>query len=87
MHSAHKNKDLFVIGIAFQSGTPKQVTSFAKKQGINYPVVIGDTESIKQIGQLEVLPVSYLYNPKGEQVKYFMGEVTRESIEAYIKNK
>ncbi|MFZ2542455.1 MAG: TlpA disulfide reductase family protein [Gallionella sp.] len=86
LHNAHKKKDLVVIGIAIQSGSLKQVADFAKAQNMSYPVVLGDFESSKQIGVVEGLPVSYLYNPKGEQVSYMMGEVTRASIEAYIKS-
>ncbi|PJC03712.1 MAG: thioredoxin, partial [Gallionellales bacterium CG_4_9_14_0_8_um_filter_55_61] len=37
------------------------------------------------IGELEVLPTSYLYSPTGEQVAQQAGEVTRASIESYIK--
>lgn len=38
-------------------------------------------------GAVEVLPISYLYNPKSELVSDQAGEVTRASIEAYIKKK
>ena len=87
LHSAHKDKDLVVIGIALQSGSPDKVTNFAKKHGINYPVVLGDFKMAKQIGVVDVLPASYLYNPEGDQVSYQAGAVTREIIETYIKDK
>ena len=48
---------------------------------------MGNRKITAQIGAVEVLPVSYLYNPKGEQVSYQAGEVTRASVEAYIKKK
>jgi len=86
LHSAHKDKDLLVIGIAMQSGSLKEVDDFARAHGISYPVVLGDFKSAKQIGAVDVLPSSYLYNPKGEQVSYQAGAVTRASIETYIKN-
>jgi len=87
LHSAHKDKDLVVIGIALQSGSSDKVASFAREHGINYPVVLGDFKMAKKIGAVDVLPASFLYNPGGEQVSYQAGEVTREIIEAYIKNK
>jgi peroxiredoxin len=85
LHNAHRDKDLQVIGVAMDSGSSKKVAEFAKAHHISYPLVLGDFESAKQIGAVEVLPVSYLYNPKGEQVSYQAGAVTRASIEAYIK--
>lgn len=85
LYNAHQGKDLLVIGVAMDSGSSKKIAEFAKAHHISYPLVLGDFESARQIGAVEVLPVSYLYNPKGEQVSYQAGEVTRASIEAYIK--
>jgi peroxiredoxin len=85
LHNAHRDKDLVVIGIAMDSGDNEKVAYFAKAHGISYPVVMGNRKNIAQIGAVEVLPVSYLYNPKGEQVSYQAGEVTRATVEAFIK--
>ena len=85
LHNAHHDKDLAVIGISMDSDPSKIVAAFARAHGVNYPVVMGNRKNTSQIGTIEVLPVSYLYNPKGEQVSYQAGEVTRASIEAYIK--
>lgn len=85
LHNAHKDKDLLVIGVAIDSGSSKKVADFAKAHGISYPVVMGDRKVTAQIGAAEVLPVSFLYNPKGERVSYQAGEVTRASIETYIR--
>jgi peroxiredoxin len=87
LYNAHKDKDLLVIGIAMQSGSRIQVADFAQAHRISYPVVLGDFKIAKQIGVVDVLPSSYLYNPKGEQVSYQAGEVTRAGVETYILNK
>jgi peroxiredoxin len=87
LHNAHQDKDLSVIGVAMDSGSSGKVADFAQAHGISYPVVMGNRKITAQIGAVEVLPVSYLYNPKGEQVSYQAGEVTRASVEAYIKKK
>lgn len=87
LHNAHKDKDLLVIGIAMQSGSRKEVADFAQAHRISYPVVLGDFKTARQIGAVDVLPSSYLYNTMGEQVSYQAGAVTRASIETYIKNK
>jgi thiol-disulfide isomerase/thioredoxin len=86
LHNAHKDKDLVVIGVALDS-TRASVAEFAGKSGISYPLVLGDRNMSAQIGAVDVLPTSYLYAPNGELVSYQAGEVTRASIETYIKNK
>ena len=87
LHNAHKDSDLVVIGIAMDSGSTRKVANFAEAHGISYPIVLGNRKIAAQIGELEVLPTSYLYAPNGEQASYQVGEVTRESVETYIKNK
>ena len=47
---------------------------------------MGDRKVTAQIGAVDVLPVSYLYNPKGEPANYQAGEVTRANVETFIKN-
>lgn len=87
LHEAHKERDLVVIGVAMDSGSAKVVGEFAKKRGIGYPIVSGDRNVSAQIGAVEVLPTSYLYAPDGKLVSRQAGEVTRESVETYIRNK
>jgi len=87
LHNAHKDKDLVVIGIAMDSGSSVKVAKFVQAHDIGYPVVMGNRSVAAQIGAVEVLPISYMYTPTGEQVSYQEGEVSRASVEAYILNK
>ncbi len=87
LHNAHQGKDLMVIGIAMDSGSGDRVANFVVAHEISYPIVMGNRETAGQIGAVEVLPTSYLYDPKGEQVSYQAGEITRAGIEAYIKTR
>jgi thiol-disulfide isomerase/thioredoxin len=86
LHEAHKNTDLVVIGVALDS-TEKSVKEFVAKHHVSYPLVIGDYDMAEQVGEVEVLPTSYLYNPQGVLVSFQQGLLTRSSVEAYIKSK
>lgn len=86
LHEAHKDSDFVVIGVALDS-TRASVVEFAAKSGITYPLVLGNRSMAAQIGKVEVLPTSYLYAPDGELVSYQAGEVTRASVESYIRDK
>lgn len=87
LHAAHKDRDLIVIGIVMDSGSSRKVADFVQAHHISYPVVMGDRKIVRQIGEVDALPTSYLFAPNGEQVSYQTGEVTRDSVETYIKNK
>lgn len=86
LHEAHKNKDLVVIGVALDS-TRESVVEFVTKKKINYPIVFGDYDLAAQVGEVEALPTSYLYDPTGKLVSYQQGMVTRSSVETYVKSK
>jgi thiol-disulfide isomerase/thioredoxin len=86
LHESHKNTDLVVIGVALDS-TKESVVEFVAKKKISYPIVFGDYDLAAQIGEVEALPTSYLFDPAGKLVSYQQGIVTRSSVESYIKSK
>ncbi|MBA3024645.1 MAG: TlpA family protein disulfide reductase [Gammaproteobacteria bacterium] len=86
LHEAHRRKDLVVIGVALDS-TEKSVREFVNRFAISYPVAVSDYDQAAQVGEVSVLPTSYLYDPKGELVSYQEGMLTRSSVESYIKSK
>lgn len=86
LHEAHKKTDLVVIGVALDS-TGESVVDFVAKRRVSYPVVLGDYELAEQVGEVNALPTSYLFDPTGKLVSYQEGMVTRESVESYIKSK
>ncbi len=86
LSEAHKNKDLVVIGVALDS-TKESVVEFVDKKKISYPIVVGDYDLAAQVGEVEALPTSYLYDPTGKLVSYQQGKVSQSSVESYIKSK
>ena len=86
LHEAHRRTDLVVIGVALDS-TEKSVREFVSRFAISYPVAVGDYDQAQQVGEVNVLPTSYLYDPRGELVSYQEGMLTRSSVESYIKNR
>ena len=86
MYNARKSSDFVIVGVAMSS-SKDSVLSFAKQMEISYPIVMGDDKIAAQIGRIDALPTSYLYDPSGKLVSYQAGMVTREAIETYIRSK
>ncbi len=86
LHEAHRKSDLVVIGVALDS-TKESVVEFVAKRKISYPIVFGNYDLAGQVGEVEALPTSYMYDPTGKLVSYQEGMVTRASVESYIKRK
>jgi thiol-disulfide isomerase/thioredoxin len=87
LHQAHKNKDLVVIGIALEYPNPQVVHDFLKEHPVSFPIVLGDYKMAREVGVVEALPTTYLFNPKGKKVSYQSGMVSRASVEEYIRSK
>lgn len=83
----NKKNNLVVIGIAMDYRSAKQVTDFAEGLFVDYPIVLGTPEIVRQIGPVQGLPTTYLYNPNGKMVAQQVGLITRSAVESYIASK
>ena len=84
LYSARKGRDLMVIGIAVDFDDERQVFQFAEKQGMTYPLVLGDENSTARFGKINVLPTTFLFDPKGKKVLHRVGPLTRAELEKLI---
>ena len=85
----HENKknNLVVIGVAMDYRNAKQVTDFAEGLLVEYPIVLGNPQVVRQIGPVQGLPTTYLFNPEGKMVAQQVGLITRAAVEQYIAGK
>lgn len=86
LHGDKKN-NLVVIGVAMDYRNVKQVTDFADGLLVDYPIVLGTPAIVRQIGPVQGLPTTYLYNPDGKMVAQQVGLITRAAVENYIAGK
>lgn len=86
LHNAHKDKDLVVIGVALDS-TQVSITEFVNKLGVTYPIVFGNYKLAEQVGKVEALPTTYLFDPTGKSVGRQEGAITRDGVEEFILSK
>ena len=83
----NKKNNLVVIGVAMDYRNPKQVIDFAEGLFVNYPIVLGTPEIVKQIGPVQGLPTTYLFSPEGKMVAQQVGLITRQAVEQFIAGK
>jgi hypothetical protein len=86
LYDSRKNKDVVVIGVVFDYESVKEVNEYVDDMLMSYPIVLGDDTVAQQIGSADVLPTTYIYNPKGKLVKTKRGKVTREYLESLMTN-
>lgn len=85
LYDERKDKDVMVLGVVFDYESIKDVMVYVDDMLMSYPIVLGDATITKQIGSAEVLPTTYIYNPKGQLVKTKRGLVTREYLETLMQ--
>jgi len=86
LHDAHKNKDLVVIGIAMQYQDTGAVLRFAESMFVSYPIVLGNPAIAGQIGKVEGLPTTFLFDPQGRLALRHLGPLTRKGVERYLQS-
>ena len=85
LYDSRKNRDLVILGVAFDYQSAKEVTDYVSDMLISYPIVLGDDDVMKQIGFSDVLPTSYIYNPRGELIKTKHGLVTKQYLDSLLR--
>lgn len=85
LYDSRKNKDVQMFGVVFDYENTKEVAEYVDDMLMSYPIVLGDDAVVKQIGAADVLPTTYIYNPKGELVKTKRGKVSRAYLEEIMR--
>lgn len=90
-HEKHANKDAMVLGLTLDLATfdlpdSKHVKDFAESYLIEYPLLLVSGELATQVTgkRVHTVPMTFFYNPKGELVYHFTGEMDLEMLEAVI---
>lgn len=86
LYDQHQQKDLVVLGVVFDYKDVKEVSEYVDDMLMSYPIVLGDDSVIEQIGAADVMPTTFIYNPKGKLVKIKRGVVTKQYVENLMKS-
>ena len=80
-------KDVQVFGVAMEFQDSKQVLQFAEGMFVNYPIVLGDRNTADQVGKVQGLPTTFIYDPQGKLAVRHVGKITRKQIERLLDRK
>lgn len=86
LYDSRKDKDVMLLGVAFDYQNAKEVADYMDDMLMSYPIVLGDDEAISQIGRADVMPTTFIYNPRGDLVKTKRGLITKAYLEDFIAN-
>lgn len=79
--------DVVVVGVSLDQGGPRVVEPFAKKNGINYPIVYGDGSVVQAYGGIRGIPTTFVidrdFNIQRKYVGYTDHKVFENDIIAF----
>lgn len=82
--SRDRARCLAVIGIAEDSGGPREILAFARAHGITYPLLLDDGRAAIGYGVVGI-PYSVLIDAHGRVVRIFTGQITREVVSRAVQ--
>jgi len=75
---------LTVVGVSVDQAGLKTVKSFARKNGINYPIVLSDKKVEDAFGGIGGLPTTFILDRTGHIVKQHLGFTGQSEVEKEI---
>ncbi|MBL7074465.1 TlpA family protein disulfide reductase [candidate division KSB1 bacterium] len=79
------DKGFQMIGIGLDKGGKEILAPFAKKKGINYPILIGDERVVKDYGGIRGIPTTFVISPQGKIFRKYVGYRGKSVFENDIK--
>jgi peroxiredoxin len=79
------SQGLEIVGVAMDDASPSEISSFAEKMGVNYPVLVGKEEVGAQYGGVDYLPSTFYISRDGKILDHVFGLVSRSEIESNIQ--
>ena len=76
---------LVIIGISTDQNGPSPVKEFARKNGMNYLIVLADDRIADAFGGIEGIPTTFLINREGRIVHQKVGAWDHAAYEAVVK--
>lgn len=74
-----------IIGISLDEDGPDDVAAFARRLKINYPVVMGTTETVEGYGPMNLIPTTLILDRQGRIHSRHLGMLTYDEVEKQIK--
>ena len=80
-----KYPDIAILGIALDQEGPSVVRPFAKEYQIQYPLLMGNIETVQAFGNIQSIPTTFVIDQEGFIIKKYVGYRPESVFEADIR--
>ena len=85
LQKEYGQQGLQIVGVSMDDEGEKPVSEFAKKMGVNYPILLGTDKVADLYGGVEGLPTSFFIDRSGKMVARESGLISQSRIVENIK--
>jgi len=85
LQKKYQSQGLTVVGVSMDQDGVDTVKAFVQKMGMNYPVVMADTNVVAAYGNIEAIPTTFIIDRTGRIVNQHLGLTDKAEFEAEIK--
>lgn len=82
---ATKYPNIAILGIALDQEGPSVVRTFAKEFQIQYPLLMGNIETVQAFGNIQSIPTTFVIDQGGFIIKKYVGYRPESVFEADIQ--
>ncbi len=81
----NQHKNIVLLSYNFDQLPPDDLKTAIRKADIAYPVLAEDPASVYKLDDINVLPMTFILNPKGKVVKEIVGPSTEQNLLDYLR--
>jgi len=85
LYNKYQDQDFVIIGLAFGREGKERVESFAKEQGIQYPLAIANLTVLNAYGPIKGIPTTMIIDQNGKIINRYIGFREKEIFESEIQ--
>lgn len=91
-YNQYKNKGVFLVALAVDSGTEDRVREATKRLGIQYPVAAPTLRDLDVFGDISAVPTTWIVDRTGKVQTVFMGSApaklraVRETVDRLLRD-
>lgn len=80
------SKDVAMFAVNFDALSAADQKDISKKYAIQYPTILQDSVNNLQLGDIPVIPMTFIFNPQGELATKLYGGQTLASLEKTLSD-
>ncbi len=84
LNDLHRDPRVEVVTVALDKEGAGRVAPFVAREGLDYPVLLGDQEVFERFGGFAI-PYTLVIDPAGTVVSLYRGPVSEESLEGDLR--